>query len=131
MFDGYPPYQPCQDTTPWMHDMDHLTDALHGRRLRQQREYEDRRLERYRAASSNLATFELEIHALMMEYLKEWEEIGLALKGLAGCDQEFDIRLGQHSREWLARRCFSLYNDLQALRAGSDKFLVVYVDRWS
>jgi hypothetical protein len=130
-FNGYPPYQSCQDITPGTHNMDHLTDALHGHRLHQQWEYEDSWLERYWAASSNLAAFEHEMHAMMMEYLKEWEEVGLALKGLARCDQELDIRLGQHSREWSVRHCFSLYNDLQVLHAGSDKFLVVYVDRWS
>jgi hypothetical protein len=82
-------------------------------------------------ALSNLVTFEHEIHVLMMEYLKEWEEIGLALKGLTQCDQELNIRLGKHSCEWLACRCYSLYNGLQVLQAGSDKFLVVYVDCWS
>ena len=40
-FNGYPPYQSCQDITPWMHDMDHLMDALHGHQLHQQQEYED------------------------------------------------------------------------------------------
>lgn len=75
--------------------------------------------------------FEREIHALMLEYLKEWEDIGIALTGLAGYEQELNIRLGWHSRGWCARCCFALYNDLQALRAGSDKFLVIYVDRWS
>jgi hypothetical protein len=78
-----------------------------------------------------LETFELDIRMLMMEYLKDWEAIGLALKGLVGCDQEFHIWLGQHAHKWSACRCFSLYNNFQALRAGSDKFLVVYVDRWS
>ena len=130
-FDGCPPYQSCQDIIPRSRNMDLLTDALHGRRLRQQREYEDSRLERYRAAASDLEVFEREIHVLMMKYLTEWEEIGLALKGQVGCDQELNIQLGQHSHKWSARRCLSLYNDLQALQAGSDKFLVVYVDRWS
>jgi hypothetical protein len=46
-FDGYPPYQTCQDITPGSHNMDLLTDALHSRLLHQQWEYEDSQLERY------------------------------------------------------------------------------------
>jgi hypothetical protein len=120
IFDGCPPYRSCQDITPRSHDMDRLTDALHGRRLRQQREYEDSRLAQYRAAAStsDRECFEREIHALMMEYLKEWEDIGIALTGLAGCDQDLNIRLGQHSCRWCARRCFSLCNDLYSCTAG-------------
>lgn len=130
-FDGYPPYQACTDIMPTSHNINDLIDALHGRRLRQQREYEDDRLQLYKAAASNLDFLEQGVRALMMEFFKEWEEVGLALVGLAGCDREHDIKLGQHSRQWPARRCLDLYDDFQALRAGSDKFLVVYVDCWS
>jgi hypothetical protein len=86
-------------------------------------------LEQYR--TTPLKSLKQEIHTLMISYRKEWEEISLALRGLAGCDQELNIRLGEHSREWSARRCVSLRDDYQALQTGSDKFLVVYVDRWS
>jgi hypothetical protein len=103
-------------------------DALHGRQQRQQREYEDKRLERYNTLP--LAVFEEEVHTEMMNYLREWKAIRVALDGLP-LNQELDIILGQLSQEWCARRCYSSYQDFKALRAGCDAFLGLYVNRWS
>jgi hypothetical protein len=67
-----------------------------------------------------------------MNYLQEWKAIGVALGGLP-LDEEpaLDLTLGQHSQEWSARRCYSLYQDFKGLQAGSDVFLVLYINRWS
>jgi hypothetical protein len=127
-FDGCPPYGQRLDSTYILRDIDRLMDALHGRRQRQQREHEDKRLKRYKTLP--LAVFQEEVHTEMMNYLREWKAIGLALDGLP-LDEELDITLGQHSREWYARRCYSLYQDFRALRAGCDAFLCLYVNRWS
>jgi hypothetical protein len=127
-FDGCPPYQQSPESMSTLPDIDRLMDALHGRQLRQQREYENKRLGRYKTVPS--AAFEEEVHTAMMNYLQEWKAIGVVLDA-PPLDLEFDITLGRHAQEWYARRCYSLYQDFKALRAGCDAFLGLYVNRWS
>jgi hypothetical protein len=108
-FDGSPPYPQLPEYTSILCDFDRFRDALHGRQLRQQREYEDKRLARYKRLP--LVVFEEKVHGAMMNYLQEWKAIGVALDGLP-LDEEpaLDLTLGQHSQEWSARRCYSLYH---------------------
>jgi hypothetical protein len=93
-------------------DIDRLMDALHGRQLRQQQEYEDKWLGHYKTVPS--AAFEEEVHTVMMNYLQEWKAIGVVLD-VPPLDLEFDITLGRHAQEWYAHRCYSLYQDFRAL----------------
>jgi hypothetical protein len=50
---------------------------------------------------------------------------------LMGLQNPFDIRMGVHWKQWQAWRVVSLQQDWDTLREGSDKFLCVYIDRWS
>ena len=96
-FDGCPPYCQHLESTYHLCNINCLMDALHGHRQHQQQEYEDKQLECYKALPS--AVFQEEVHTDMINHLWEWKAIGVALDGLP-LDQELDITLGQHSREW-------------------------------
>jgi hypothetical protein len=126
-FDRIPPYPSRLPS----HDQARLLDALHGFRLRQQRDYEDARLQRYNTQPADV--FMHEVHTELSSYLKKWELCGVALEEMDP-DAEgytFDLMLAWDMQQWIARRSHSLYIDLEALQKGSDKILCEYVNRWS
>lgn len=103
-----------------------LCAALHGWHLRQQRDYEDARLPRHRALPPN--TFLQEIHAEMLQFQREWDELGGLLHASSS---HADLVGSKIAWQWKARRFCNLYEDIQAVKEGSGVFLNVYVDRWS
>jgi hypothetical protein len=124
-WDHAPPYAVQGD----IEVIEKLEDAQHGRRHRIQRDYEDRRLEDYKTLPVDI--FMAEVYNEILKGLREWEEADCALTGLRNSGRVFDIRMGEHWKQWQARRVMCLQRDFEALREGSDKFLCVYIDRWS
>jgi hypothetical protein len=72
-----------------------------------------------------------EVSTEIIAHFLKWEEADCALRGLADTSPMFDIRMGEHWRQWEARRVVLLQEDLEALRRGSDSFLCMYVNHWS
>ena len=103
-----------------------VEDAQHGRRHRIQREYEESQLKDYKTKPADIVSSE--VYHEILKSLRKWEEADCALVGL---QNPFDIRMGEHWKKWQARRVVSLQQDWEALQEGSDRFLCVYVDRWS
>ncbi|KAF8151298.1 hypothetical protein B0H34DRAFT_464902 [Crassisporium funariophilum] len=121
-WDRPPPYNQPPPQHPGQ-----LADALHGYRLRCQREEEDCRLHRYK--TTPLPTFASEVHAELMHHHRRWKELQTSMVGLSG--QSVDGHFGLELLRWGARRICQLEKDLASLRKGSDTFLCLYVDRWS
>jgi hypothetical protein len=121
-WDQAPPYAVQGD----LEIIEKLEHAQHGRRHRIQREYEESRLKDYKTRPVNIIA--LEVYHELLKCLHEWEEADRSLMGL---QNPFDIRMGVHWKQWQARWVVSLQRDWDALREGSDKFLCVYIDRWS
>jgi len=91
-----------------------------------QHKCEESQLKNYKTKPVDIIA--LEVYHEILKSLCEWEEADCALVGLQNL---FDIRIREHWKKWQAQRVVSLRQDWEALREGSDRFLCVYVDRWS
>lgn len=100
-----------------------LSDALHGWHLRQQREYEDSRMLRYKTLDRQV--FLEEIYIEMSRFRREYDELGVVICTLHPVPFYYTI-----SQQWKARWFLSLFNDVQAVKKEADSFIHVYIERW-
>ncbi|KAM6493723.1 hypothetical protein JOM56_010084 [Amanita muscaria] len=128
-WDNIPPYtielenKACQWLSANVHS---LSDALHGKNLRKQREYEDRRIHHYK--SMPLTDFAIEVYHDLTFYLRSWEGANGVMEQFNGDNAVYKI--GMQYVQWMARRSFHLWEDYEALKKGSDAILCDYVERW-
>ena len=131
-WNNLPPYTTgLEDKThQWLSEnIQNLLDALHGKSLREQHEYELKRIRRYK--SMPLAEFSLEVYQDLTSYLRSWEGANDMMEQFQpGPGEKDTFRLGMQYVRWMARRTLHLWEDHQALKGGSDNILREYVERW-
>jgi hypothetical protein len=129
-WNGVPPYTEGLEnkTRQWLSaNIQNLSDALWGKCLRQQHEFEVRRIGRYKSVPRT--DFIVEVYEDLMFYLRSWEGANRVMEQFSG-DNGATLELGMQYVQWTARRTLHLSEDYQALKEGSDAILRGYVERW-
>ncbi|KAG6825487.1 hypothetical protein H0H92_003580 [Tricholoma furcatifolium] len=101
-------------------------DILMGYRLRQRKNEEIARLERYK--DHPLRDFATEVCAELTRCYTEWEVLH---KVVGGMHKGFERQLALRLLAWRAYRVLILDQDFASLLQGSDAFLNLYVERWT
>lgn len=117
-------------TCRWLSEnIQNLLDALHGKSLREQHEYELKHVHRYK--SMPLADFSVEDYQDLIFYLQSWEGANETMEHFLCGEKDSEIfKLGMQYVRWMAPRSLHLWEDYQALKRGSDAILCDYVERW-
>ena len=129
-WNGVPPYTEGleNETRQWLSaNVQNVSDALWGKRLRQQHEFEVRRIRRYKSVPRT--DFIIEVYEDLVFHLRSWEGANRVMEQFSG-DDAATLELGVQYVQWTARRTIHLLEDYQALNEGSDAILRGYVERW-
>ncbi|KAF8170967.1 hypothetical protein BJ912DRAFT_933030 [Pholiota molesta] len=126
-WDFYPPYHIPHGSIGGG-GLDAIIDRVHGRRLREQYQYEACRLQRYEKSTDTqiLQEIDRDIHT----YLTSWEELKHILDGTNL--SHVDRKMGEHQMQWKARRVVDLLEDWKAVKKGrvDYAFTCLYTARW-
>ena len=129
-WNGLPPYTKGLENKPsqWLSaNVQNLSDALWGKRLRQQHELEVSRIRRYKSVPHT--DLIVEIYEDLSRCLQSWEGANRVMEQFSR-DEVAVLELGVQYVQWMARRTLQLWEDYQALNEGSDAILRAYVERW-
>lgn len=108
IWDADPPYilSPAPENTASEQQFtQRLVEVMHGRRLRQAREYEKATAHRYQGLSP--LEVELDVFGAMITALKEWEKLEVLVGGLREGTRE--VVMAHHLLQWRAREAYALH----------------------
>ncbi|KAF7976361.1 hypothetical protein HWV62_6915 [Athelia sp. TMB] len=99
-----------------------LIDVMHGRRLREYRRDETRRIARFH--TSHLRTFRKSVSDLLAVEVEVWNQVQHWREGAGGLDEGgVHSIMANHFLQWTARRAKSLHEELEALKGGRDIYV--------
>ena len=128
-WDHFPLHSPVSAASFGEVGLEVTIDRIHGRRLREQYHFEDRRVQRYRETSNDAILAEIDRD--ICQYLAAWKELKNLLQ--LRPKSPIDHTMGHLLLQWKARCITDLLADWKVLKKGGSisTFSLHFSNRWS